>query len=123
VPRPLADELELAWRAGGIDSSLAAYTALRERYYGRAAYDFGEVALVDAANAVDGAGAPADALRLLQRNTQENPGSAFAWRSLAEAQVDAGDKAGAIASFERALALQPQDNRTEARLKELRAGS
>ncbi|MGH7585889.1 MAG: c-type cytochrome [Gemmatimonadales bacterium] len=122
APRPLADELELSWRAGGIDSALAAYRALRQRYYGRAAYDFGEVALVDAANVVERAGAPADALRLLERNTEENPESAFAWRSLAEAQLETGNKAGAIASFERALALQPQDTRTEARLKELRAG-
>ena len=121
LPRPLPDELALAWRAGGVDKALAAYGALRERYYGRAAYDFGEVALVDAANAVERAGATADAVILLQRNTQEHPGSAFAWRSLAEAQAKAGDRAGAIASYEKVLALQPEDRRGAARLQELRS--
>lgn len=123
APRPLQDQLLLAWQAGGIDSALTAYAALRERYYGRAAYDFGEVALVDAANGVDRTGATADALSLLRRNTQEHPQSAFAWRSLAEAQSKAGDRSGAIASYERALALQPGDQRSAARLRELREGA
>lgn len=119
APRPLPEELLLAWRAGGVDSALAAYTALRREYYGRAAYDFGEVALVDAANGVERAGATADALRLLRRNTEEHPESAFAWRSLAEGQVKAGDRAGAIASYERVLALRPGDQRTVTRIREL----
>lgn len=123
VPRPLQDQLVLAWQAGGIDTALAAYGALRERYYGRAAYDFGEVALVDAANAVERAGATADGVSLLRRNTEEHPGSAFAWRSLAEAQAKAGDRAGAIASYEKVLALQPEDRRSAARLQELRSGN
>ena len=122
VPRPLQDQLVLAWQAGGVDTALAAYGALRERYYGRAAYDFGEVALVDAANAVERAGATADAVTLLRRNTEEHPGSAFAWRSLAEAQAKAGDRAGAIASYEKVMALRPDDRRSAARLQELRAG-
>ncbi|HJS46736.1 MAG TPA: c-type cytochrome [Gemmatimonadales bacterium] len=122
APRPLQDQLLIAWRAGGIDSALAAYTALRREYYGRAAYDFGEVALVDAANGVERAGATADAVRLLRRNTEEHPESAFAWRSLAEGQARAGDRSGAIASYERAVALRPNDRRSAERLAELRAG-
>jgi tetratricopeptide (TPR) repeat protein len=122
APRPLQDQLVLAWRAGGVDSALTVYTALRARYFGSAAYDFGEVALVDAANDVDRAGAPADAVILLGRNTQEHPGSAFAWRSLAAAQARAGDRAGAIASYEKAMAIQPGDRRSAERLQELRAG-
>jgi hypothetical protein len=31
--------------AAGADSAVRAYRALRERYYGRAAYDFGEASL------------------------------------------------------------------------------
>jgi hypothetical protein len=122
APRPLQDQLLLAWRAGGIDSALAAYAALRTRYYGSAAYDFGEVALVDAANGVDRAGAIADAVTLLRRNTEVHPESAFAWRSLAEGQAKAGDQAGAVASYERVVQLRPGDQRAAARLKELREG-
>src|SRR5262245_3259830 len=46
-PRQLADVLKLAYAHGGVDSTRARYNALRDRYYGRAVYDFGEVPLAD----------------------------------------------------------------------------
>jgi len=123
LPRTLPDELAMAWRVGGVDSALAAYGALRDRYYGRASYDFGVGALGDAADQVDRAGAPVDAVRLHRRNIEEFPESAGAWRGLAEAQAKAGDRAGAIASYEKVMALQPEDRRSAARLQELRSGN
>ena len=72
-----------AYAVGGIDSAMSSYRTLRTRYYGRAAYDFGEVALVDVANSVRSSGALADALRLYQLNVEMVPTSTFALRSLA----------------------------------------
>ena len=86
-PRPLADVLKLAYAKGGIDSTRARYSALRDRYYGSAAYDFGEVPLADAAAAVVDSGHIADGVNLLALNLEMNPKSAFAQRQVAGASV------------------------------------
>ena len=83
-PRTLQSQLEIAYATGGLDSATARYSALRERYYGRAAYDFGEVPLVDFATAVRDSGHSADALKVLELNVQQNPASAFAKRTYAQ---------------------------------------
>jgi hypothetical protein len=44
-PVPLSEILVDAGTVGGADSALRAYQALRERYYGRDAYDFSESSL------------------------------------------------------------------------------
>ena len=76
-PRTLQDLLLGAYGAGGLDSTLARYRVLREQYYGRASYDFGEVTLTDVATAVWGQNRPADAVRLLELNVEVNPTSRF----------------------------------------------
>ena len=120
VPRPLQQVLQGAYAAGGIDSVRAAYGALRARYFGRAAYDFGEVTLVDVANSVRSAGSLADALRLYQFNVEMVPTSTFALRSLAGAHLAAGDTVAAIASYERALTIDANDAQSRAALARLR---
>jgi tetratricopeptide (TPR) repeat protein len=120
VPRPLQQVLLGAYTGGGVDSVTAAYRALRARYFGGAAYDFGEVALVDVANTVRSSGTLADALRLYQLNVEMVPASTFALRSLAGGSLAAGDTAAAIASYERALAINPNDGQSRAALARLR---
>ena len=120
VPRTLQQVLLGAYAAGGIDSVVSSYRTLRERYYGRAAYDFGEVALVDVANSVRSSGSLADALRLYQLNVEMVPTSTFALRSLAGGSLAAGDTAAAIASYERALAINPNDDQSRAALARLK---
>lgn len=77
-PRMLQDVLLHAYAAGGLDSTVAAYHGLRDRYFGRAAYDFGAVPLIDVANRVRQQGSLSDALTLYELNVAMNPGSAFA---------------------------------------------
>lgn len=79
-PRKLQDVLIAGWRAGGVDSVLTAYHALRERYYGRAVFSFDEVALADVSQAVETGGSMADAARLDSLNVLMNPESGFAQR-------------------------------------------
>src|SRR5262245_55005665 len=86
-PRPLADVLKLAYAKGGVDSTRARYSALRDRYYGRAAYDFGEVPIAEAAQAVADSGHVPDAAKLLAFNLEMNPESAFAQRQSTAANV------------------------------------
>ena len=120
-PRPLQQVLLSAYEARGVDSLETAYRILRERYQGRAAYDFGEVALVDVADVLRRSGKLADAVRVYLFNTQMVPSSTFALRSAASAQLMAADTSGAIASLQRALEINPSDELARARLDQLKA--
>jgi len=83
TPRTLQSVLLRAHGAGGLDSTLATYRALRKRYYGRAAYDFGPVTLVDVASTVSAGGHPDDGVQLNALNVEMNPESDFAKREYA----------------------------------------
>jgi photosynthetic reaction center cytochrome c subunit len=109
LPRTLQDVLKTSYDQGGLDSAITRYQALRDRYYGRFTYDFGEVPLADLAGAVREAGHPADAVRLHAFNVEMNPKSAFAKRQHAGAAIfvafrDGGADSGR-ADYRRMLAL------------------
>lgn len=87
APRQLQEALGQAYGHGGVDSTVALYLALRQRYFGRSAYDFGEVPLADVAGDLAARGKLADAVRLYALNVAQNPQSAFARRQHAEAAV------------------------------------
>jgi imidazolonepropionase-like amidohydrolase len=67
------------------------------------------------------AGRTQDALAAFELNVRAYPGSADVHDSLGEARRAAGDKAGALASYERALAMNPWNTNAAAVLEELRA--
>jgi tetratricopeptide (TPR) repeat protein len=104
-PRQIQDLLTAAYDKGGMDSTLTTYNALRDRYYGSFAYDFGEVPLADVASTVRTAGHLADAESLLALDVAMNPKSAFAKRrhaNLALTQAfmkDAETGAGAYRNY------------------------
>ena len=120
IPTTLQQVLLGAYTAGGFDSVTSAYRTLRARYFGGAAYDFGEVALVDVADAVRSSGSLTDALKLYQMNVEMVPTSTFALRSLAGGSLAAGDTASAIVSYERALAINLNDGQSRAALARLK---
>jgi hypothetical protein len=86
-PRMLQDVLRREYQAGGLEALKAKYRALRERYYGRFTYDFGEVPLADLAGEIWDAGAPDDGVQLHALNVEMNPGSAFAKRQHASLAI------------------------------------
>jgi tetratricopeptide (TPR) repeat protein len=118
-PRPLPDVIMATYDAAGPDSAVAMYRALRQRYYGRAAYDFGEVALADVAAALREKDRLADAVRFHRLNVEVSPNSAFALRQAAEAELTAGDTAAARAHLERVLTINPNDQQTKRALDAL----
>jgi tetratricopeptide (TPR) repeat protein len=120
-PRPLQQIVLSAYDAAGADSAEAVYRALRTRYYGRAAYDFGEVPLADVGAALRARGKTADALRFYVLNTELTPNSAFAFRQAAEAQLASGDTASAVRNYQRALAINPNDRQAKGILDRLGA--
>lgn len=86
-PRTLQDVLRREYRTGGLDALKARYLALRERYYGRFTYDFGEVPLADLAGEMWDDGAPGDAVQLHAFNVEMNPTSSFARRQHASLAI------------------------------------
>jgi len=108
-PRPIQQVLVLAYDDGGADSLDHAYRALRQRYYGAAAYDFGEVPLSDVADVLVQRRKLADAVRVQLLNTEMSPTSAFAFWMAGATQLTAGDTAGAITSLQKAVALNPNN--------------
>src|SRR5437773_10477992 len=74
-PMPLEQLIMETAQASGIDSATRAYRALRERYYGRAAYDFGEPTLDIAAFRLARAGKYDEAVAILKLNEDQFPTS------------------------------------------------
>jgi len=112
-PRSLTDEVLAAYGKGGMDAATARFRELRQRYYGRAAYDFGDVSLSEAANAVHETGNTPDAIKLLELNVELLPDSWFGHWRLAEMRAAAGQTAAAITALERAIALQSRPDLVE----------
>lgn len=119
-PRPLQQVIVGAYDAGGVDSAKSAYRALRERYYGSAAYDFGEVPLADVAAVVRARDKLADAMALYKFNIEMSPRSGFALRQAAAAELAAHDTAAAVGHLERALELDANDRQSRDALDRLK---
>jgi tetratricopeptide (TPR) repeat protein len=122
-PVDLATLLLGAARAagGGLDSALRAYRALRDQYYGRAAYDFGEPTLNLVSEGLVADRRFDDAVAVLRLNAQYFPTSPQIPTRLGEALLAKGDTAGAVASYRQALQANPQNPLARRRLSQLGA--
>jgi hypothetical protein len=121
-PVMLEDSLGAVVERFGADSLAPVYERLRERHYGRFAYDFGERPLVVLAARLSAAGRHAEArsaLELGERSFPESAGIAFELGRVYEAL---GEQALAVERYEKALRLQPEHQGAQRRLQEL-AGS
>ena len=118
-PEPLSDIVTEAVGAGGLDSAVRAYRALRQRYYGRAAYDFGEGTLIAAAQSLLQSRRADDALGLLTLDAEFFPSSAAVVGQMGEAYLVKADTANAIAKYRQALQLDPNDRFSRMRLRAL----
>ena len=94
-----------AMEEGGADSMLTRYKSLRDEYYGRAAYDFGEQTLMLLATEI-----PVDAgLRLLRLNLEYYPESADTFVQLGNLRLAQGDREEGIEALEQAVSLDPRN--------------
>jgi len=109
-PRTLQSEVATAYDGGGADSAVAKYRALRDRYYGRAAYDFGEMSLVEVADELGRKpDQRRDALKMLQMNLEFYPKSALTFTALGNGSLQMGDTAAAIAAYQKAVEIDPEN--------------
>jgi len=120
-PRPmtLEEELEEQYRMKGVEPALDYYADLKQKYYGRGAYDFGENGLNNFGYEVlkkDAAGA----IEVFRLNAAEFPQSGNVWDSLAEAYMKSGNLKEAEEYYQRALARDPTDQNAKDMLKKIK---
>ena len=121
-PRPttLDEELAEIHAEEGIDATVAAYRELRERFYGRGAFDFGENSLNMFGYALLEEGRAQDAVEIFRLNVEHFPESANAWDSLGEGYLAAGDRTQAESAYAKSLELNPQNENAREKLSEIR---
>jgi hypothetical protein len=118
-PMPLSTAMVETATAAGADSAIRAYRALRTRYYGRDAYDFGEPSLNTAAFRLARAGKFDEALALLKVNEEQFPGSSGMYVFRGNVILMRGDTAGAAAAFREAVRRDSTNNEARGRLRDI----
>ena len=116
-PVPLYTQLVDAATAAGSDSAIRAYRALRQRYYGRDAYDFGESSLNMAAFRLARAGRFDDALALLKLNEEMYPSSSATYLFRGNIDLMHGDTTAAAAAFREAIRRDSTNVEARGRLR------
>lgn len=120
TPKQIGEILAATSAEKGFDAARAQYNDLKAKYYGAQAYDFSESGLIATAqpltqNRTD------EAIKFLNMNLDLFPRSARTYVALAGAQQVKNDKAGAIASLEKALQIEPNNAAAKRTLDQLRA--
>lgn len=118
-PMTLAGALHATYESNGIDSTLAAYRALRGRYYGSGAYDFGAASLNDLGSALLLENKADDAVTIFKLNVDQNPGESDALVGLGDGYRKAGQKDLAVESYKKALELEPRNRDAAERLRDI----
>ncbi len=91
----------------GIDAAMARYQSLRERFYGRAAYDFGPRTLFSLGEMLVGADRPGEAIVVFRFILEDSPDSAEAWLNIGAAEAAAGNREAAITAYRRVIEINP----------------
>ena len=120
IPGQLGDVLAQTLREQGAAAVVAQYRDLRQRYFGRQAYDFGEDTLLNLAQRIVES-KPDDAIALIRLNLEYNARSARSYIALAHAYTRKIDDASAMASLEKALEIEPDNGAARGQLEQLRS--
>ena len=118
-PVPLASIITEVATAAGADSATRVYRALRERYYGRDAYDFGEISLNTAAFRTARAGKVEDGLALLRLNEEMFPRGSALYITRGTIALMRADTTAAAAAFREALRRDPANDEARGRLRDI----
>ena len=121
APRPLMleDTLGTVLTRHGADSLVATYDRLKQRYFGRFAYDFGQRSLNTLAGHLIDQQRPADARRVLELNIREHPEAWDPVYTLAQVLESLGERDLAIAQYQKVLTLFPTHAPSRRRLQAL----
>ena len=116
-PAPLSTVLVEIGSASGADSAVRAYRALRSRYHGRAAYDFGEGSLNTAAFRLARAGKFEEAFAILRLNAEQYPLSSGMEVFRGNIHLMRGDSTSAEAAYREAVRRDSTNDEAKGRLR------
>ena len=119
-PITLSAQLGETYRAEGLEASHTQYSELKERYYGKGAYQFSESALNELGYEALKQKNPEGALKAWKLNSKEYPKSGNVWDSLAEGYMLTGDKKKAKKYYKKSLKLNPANQNAKDMLKKLK---
>lgn len=120
LPRPLSDILTQTLKEKGVAAAIDQYRELRQKYYGRDAYDFGENTLLAMARSMTQS-RPSDSIALLQLNLEFYPRSAASYAEIGFAYTRKLDDASAIENLEKALEIEPGNGVIRGQLEQLKS--
>jgi hypothetical protein len=118
IPMQISD---IVWQASmkqGAEAAVAQYRDLRSRFYGRQAYDFGEMALIPVTERLANI-RPDAAIALLRMNLDFYPESVQSRISLAYALTRGRDYQAAIETLREAIRLDPNNGVAKGMLAQL----
>jgi hypothetical protein len=118
-PAPLFTVLTEIATTSGADSAVRAYKALRNRYYGGAAYDFGESSLNTAAFRLGRATRFDEAFALLRLNEELFPNSSSLAVFRGNISLMRNDTSAAEVAFREALKRDSTNNEARGRLRSI----
>jgi len=116
-PVPLSTYVADVATTAGTDSALHVYHALRDRYYGRDSYDFGEPSLNVAAFRLARAGKFDEALALLKLNEEYFPKSSGLYVFRGNVMLLRADTNAAADAFREAVRRDSTNNEARGRLR------
>jgi len=116
-PIPLSQLVQETAVSVSADSAISAYKILRQRYYGRDAYDFSEPSLSIAAFRTARAGKPDEALKLIHYNEGLYPNSSGMSVFKGNIHLMKGDTAAAEAAFREAIRRDSTNTEARGRLQ------
>ena len=122
IPIQIGDLFLQTLETDGVEAAVTEYRQLRDEYYGRAAYDFGQGPLNAAAETLARRGDLSDALSVIRVNVEYNEGEPFPHALEAQILMQMGDREGAVAAMERAVELDPDSQQFRALLERMRGG-
>ena len=120
IPKQLTEVILQTLNESGAAAAVAQYRELRNQFYGRQSYDFGEETLLAVAQLVTQR-KPDDAIALLKLNLEYYPKSSRGLSALAFAYTRKLDDASAIATLEKALELDPDNGVVKGQLEQLKS--
>ena len=115
----IAETLSTTISSNGVDAAVKQYHDLKAAHF--ANYNFDEGELNSLGYRLVRRKKFAEAIRIFQLNIEAYPQSSNAYDSLAEGYMDEGDKALAIANYQKAIQLNPKNGSSISMLRKLKA--
>jgi tetratricopeptide (TPR) repeat protein len=119
IPKQLSEIVVQTLREKGVAAAVEQYRDLHQRFYGRAAYDFGEDTLIGVAQPL-ASGRADDAITLLKLNLEFYPQSAKTYAAIGFAYTRKYDDPTAITYYEKAAELDPTNGVVRGQLEQLK---